>query len=262
MPWPAAGSCRFDVDGRSLEHGLGWSDLVEHVVHEVRKPLAANKAYAEILADDVSGPLNPAQREHVETILSSNARLEQQVDSLYELLAVFLGRERIDQAEQLDLSQLCHRVQGLLSKAFEDKGVRISARFQEGLCLPAADEMRLQRTLWRLLDNALRVSEPGSHVQLELEQVDDRAVFTVEDEGPGFAPEAKSQCFDLVRQRERPMGGGVGVSLHLCRAAVEAHGGDIVVTNKSCGGAKVTLELPMVSPEACAHTSQRADGTL
>lgn len=59
----------------------------DRICHDLRQPVAAVQAFGELLADDVSGPLNAEQREHVAAILRNCAALERGIEQVREMLA-------------------------------------------------------------------------------------------------------------------------------------------------------------------------------
>ena len=109
------------------------------------------------------------------------------------------------------------------------------------------DPVLLEQVLLNLLDNALKFSPPGSPIDIATGTWSDQAWLTVEDAGPGFAA---GRGGDRVREAatgaavpaRRP---GAGLGLAICRGIVQAHGGTIVAANRSQGGARITLTLPM-----------------
>jgi two-component system OmpR family sensor kinase len=112
----------------------------------------------------------------------------------------------------------------------------------------SGDALRLQQLLLNVLDNALRVSPPGSTVALELAVDDDHATIAVIDEGPGLEPDQLSRIFDRLYTQGQGQNGhrGTGLGLAIARSIARDHGGDLSARNNPGAGATFALTLPAV----------------
>jgi signal transduction histidine kinase len=105
-----------------------------------------------------------------------------------------------------------------------------------------AEETRLLRVLTNLLDNALRHSPVEGRVRITCVCDDASVRVSVEDDGPGVAPQILPRLFQkLVHD---PRGGGTGLGLYFCRITVEQWGGGIGYEPRPGGGAKFWFRLP------------------
>ena len=107
-------------------------------------------------------------------------------------------------------------------------------------CQPGA----LRRVLGNLLDNAMKY---GHRAQAALHATQDGVAITIDDDGPGI-PEAELQrvfepFYRLEQSRSRDTGGS-GLGLAIAQSIIEAHGGQITLSNRPQGGLRVTLTLP------------------
>jgi len=104
---------------------------------------------------------------------------------------------------------------------------------------------RMHQVFRNLLENALHHSPPGG-TTLARGRLDHREgyawwVFTVEDEGAGFAPETLARAFEPFFTRRK---GGTGLGLSIVKRVVEEHGGTVELGNRPQGGAIITVKLP------------------
>jgi signal transduction histidine kinase len=99
-----------------------------------------------------------------------------------------------------------------------------------------------------LVGNAVKYSEPGTVVTVEVERLGEEAVCTVSDRGPGIDPELIPHIFDRFvrgdRARSHPVGAGLGLAI--AREIVEAHSGRIWTGSRPGGGAVFGFALPAV----------------
>ena len=106
----------------------------------------------------------------------------------------------------------------------------------------------LRRIVVNLLDNAARYGESAIDVRVTMS--DGMAELTVDDDGPGIAPDQRELVFErFVRLDEGRArnDGGTGLGLAIVRAIARRHGGDAAITDSPLGGARVIVRLPTVA---------------
>jgi signal transduction histidine kinase len=102
----------------------------------------------------------------------------------------------------------------------------------------------LRRGFTNLIDNAVRY---GSRALIALGGDDSNIIVTIDDDGPGIPEEQLDRVFrpfyrlDSSRSRDT---GGTGLGLAVARSVFRAHGGDVVLSNRSNGGLRATVTLP------------------
>jgi two-component system sensor histidine kinase KdpD len=119
----------------------------------------------------------------------------------------------------------------------------------DGQALIYVDAVLLQQVIVNLLDNADKYSPPGLPIDISVETAPSGLSITVADSGLGIPEHLQEKIFDkFFRIHAESAQSGVGLGLSICRAIVEAHGGEIHATNRGMGGAVFQLHLPV--PEA------------
>lgn len=202
-------------------------ELLAAVSHEMRTPLGHLRLLLEMARDGGTDPklLDELEKEIAEIDaltgdLLANSRLNFATLNLQRLDGADLGRRALDRA---GLSP------GLLQAA--------GALGLEG------DATLLSRALANLLENARR--HGGGATRLTVEADGAQVRFSVEDQGPGFAPGDEARAFDAFRQRAGgSTNGTLGLGLNLVQRIARAHGGDAFAQNRSEGGARVGLWIP------------------
>ncbi len=208
--------------------------------HELRTPLAAIRANAQVLV---------AARDDEER--ESTARdLIASVDRNTRLVEQLLSLARADQSagtgqfQDLDLAQLVddqlqsHR--GLAGRL----GIALAGALQ-----PVAlngDSALLAVLVRNLVDNALRYTPAGGSVRVSTTREDDAAVLIVEDTGPGIAPDEREKVFERFYRVAGPRATGSGLGLSIVQRIADLHGGTIQVAEGSGGkGTRITVTLPL-----------------
>ena len=111
------------------------------------------------------------------------------------------------------------------------------------------DPVLFGQVVWNLVENALEYSPRGGRVRVAVAQEQAAVTLTVEDQGPGFPPEAAPRVFDrffrVDEARAHP--GGMGLGLSIVKAVVDAHGGEVGAENRAEGGARLVARFPRVA---------------
>ncbi len=218
--------------------------MTADIAHELRNPLAVQRANLEAMQDGVY-PLTP---ENLQPVLEQNLLLTRIVEDLRTLALAELGQMPLERTE-IDLSGLVQR----LVDRFQPQASRrsISIHFCSCPDCPAiqADPGRLEQIVGNLLSNALRYSPEAGIIELAVHRDRGDIILTLRDHGPGISPESLPLVFerfyraDKARSRED---GGTGLGLAIARQLVEAHGGSLSAENHPMGGALFTVRLPVV----------------
>jgi len=141
---------------------------------------------------------------------------------------------------------------------------------QEGLLLtvePAplmvsGDPVRLEQIASNLLDNALKYTPAGGHIEVSVAREPGVAVLRVADTGVGIAPEMLPHVFDPLVQADASLArsrGGLGLGLTLVRQLVDLHGGRVSARSAGVGrGSEFVVTLPALASAPAARRAPAA----
>ena len=110
-----------------------------------------------------------------------------------------------------------------------------------------ADELRLERILYNLLENSIKFSPQGGVIKVFARRENDQLTVGINDQGIGISLKDQSQLFKPFHQVGEAKNGasdGAGLGLLVCRRLVEAHGGRIWVESKPHQGSTFSFTLP------------------
>lgn len=222
------------------------SATLDRICHELRRPVAVISAYAEILADELAGPLNAEQKAQIAIMRRSAARLGRSIEDLF---LVFDGAAAVrpPKLEEKDLEQLCYEVATTLEDAFVQRNVKLTLLTKGPLRHPAVDVQRLNVALVRILENVLAFASGGEDVVLELRRHGERVFFEITDPGPCLTKEDVERVFDFLYRPERNRISACdkgGADLSVCRVLIESLGGRVRAHNRAGAATTYVLELP------------------
>ena len=217
--------------------------------HELRTPLSVIRANAELLKRHHSEPVD-TNSEAVDDIVSESDRLGRMVSQMLTLAHADAGRSTLTMAE-VALDETADEVARGMRLLAESRGIAFAAEIERPLRL-RGDSDRLRELLTILTDNAIKYTEAGGKVQLEVRRsTGGKALVRVSDTGHGIPAESLPHIFDRfyrvdkARSREA---GGTGLGLSIARWIAEAHGGSIHAESTPGEGTTMTVELPLKNP--------------
>jgi PAS domain S-box-containing protein len=223
-------------------------DFISMVSHELRTPLHHIKGFATtLLQTDVEWDA-ATQRDFLASIDREADRLTQLVSKMLDMSRLEAGRmpmQLVPYLAQDLLDSTLRRVQGLAA----GRPLLLSA--PDDLPVLWVDDREIERVLVNLIENAIKYSDAGTPIALSVERRDDRAIFSVTDQGIGIAAEHLPQIFDRFYRVEsggRPIA-GTGLGLAICKRIVEAHCGQIAVESAPGRGSRFWFSLPLGQPD-------------
>ena len=240
-------------------------DFINIAAHEIRTPTQAILGYGEIL---ISQPQTNV--EHLKLIMQNANRIQK-------LLSNILDMTKIDN-DSLRLTKEKFNLEALVSTVIQDfknqishskknlnifydtkvqvEGEEEKRRKGRGIFIEA-DRDRITQVLINLLDNAIKFTDAGtivvtisknkSHKDVEAPNHRNKEIIlSIKDAGRGLDPQDHSNVF--LKSFSSSDSSGVGLGLFICKAIVEAHGGNIWVESNIGGkGVTFSFSLPLVS---------------
>jgi signal transduction histidine kinase len=236
----------YDAEHRTVEELRRLSalraDFVSLVSHELRSPMAAVIGAAQTLQQRWR-ELSPEQR------ASFLALIADETSRLAELIGDVLDTSRIEAGtftyrfSDVDVGELAE--EAVASASVGQDEVQIRAMVQRPLPQVRGDRVRLRQVLSNLIENAVKWSKSGEHVDVEVSATNGRVVVGVCDRGPGIPREDHGVIFEKFGRAKGGAGrSGTGLGLFIARSIAEAHGGTVEVRSVPGQGATFTLTLP------------------
>jgi signal transduction histidine kinase len=229
---------------RLAETETSRTRLLADLAHELRTPLATLEAYIDGLEDGVVAP----SEESYSTMRGQVARLRRLATDLRESAAADEHALHLAPVD-LDAAATAAEAVAAADPRFAAKGVGLALTSGSTPLVVSADPERLGQVLSNLLDNALRHTPPGGHVDVAVSPARSTVAITVTDDGEGIPVDQIGSIFDRFHRvdqaRASTDGSGSGLGLTIARAIITDHGGTLTAASDGPGtGATFTVTLP------------------
>ena len=217
--------------------------LTADIAHELRTPLAVQRAHIEALEDGIYA----LSIENLAPIEAQNHLLTRLVDDLRTLALADSGQLELIRTPT-DFGALIQKAVTGLEPRAADRQIKIDLSLEESSPPLNLDAQRIEQILNNLLDNALRHTPDSGTIHIQCTSDSGQICLTVRDNGPGIPKDALPHLFERFYRADKSRSrseGGTGLGLSIARKLAQAHGGDLGAANHPDGGAVFTLSLPL-----------------
>jgi two-component system sensor histidine kinase GlrK len=221
---------------RLEEHEAEKNRFLRHLSHELKTPLTALREGAELLNDEVGGPLAPPQRQVVLIMRDNSVKLQRLIEDLLDYQRALHAASSLV-LRTLGLDAVIREVTRSHELSMQAKRHSVALELEK-LSIEA-DAEKLRTIVDNVLSNAVKFTPPGGSISVTSRADEHDAVIDVVDTGPGVPPEERDAIFQsFFRGRTPGMGRveGTGLGLAIAREFAEAHGGGISVITRANGG--------------------------
>ncbi|MBD2261167.1 PAS domain S-box protein [Pseudanabaena sp. FACHB-2040] len=220
--------------------------------HELRSPLNPILGWTRLMRN---GKLDPARQSEALATIERNAKLQSQlIEDLLDISRIMQGKLTLT-ATSVSLAFIISSAAETVSLAAEAKNIQITLDLDPDVAPVFGDAARLQQMVWNLLTNAVKFTDNGGRVTVQLRRVATegslgRAMAQIEviDTGKGITPQFLPHVFESFRQEDGSTTrkfGGLGLGLAIVRQIVELHGGTVnVESGGEHQGTIFSVQLP------------------
>jgi signal transduction histidine kinase len=212
--------------------------LLADVSHELTTPMTAMRGYLETLTMPELALDEDTRQRYLRVVVDETARLERIIGDLLDLARLEGGGGSLSIGD-VAVEQLFARVVARHERAAAAAQVTIAAAVGPGAETVRGDRDRLEQAVQNLAANAMRYAPAGSTLRLAARRSGENVVLSVEDQGPGIAPEHLPHIFDRFYKAEASRAAGAasgdngsGLGLSIVKAIVERLHGRISVTSE------------------------------
>jgi signal transduction histidine kinase len=218
--------------------------MTDMIYHDIRSPLGNIVSSLEMM-----NGLIP-EDETLVTMLTiarnSAGRIQRLVASLLDVNRLESGHQIVDQHSVDPLALIRESVRDA-ERAAAGREQLLENKVISVLPLIWVDVDMIHRVFINLLENAIKYTPVGGHIEIGAQTADGASVkFWVRDNGPGISAADRERVFDkFTRLRGKNNPSGIGIGLSFCKLAVQGHGGQIWVESELGKGTTFWLTLPV-----------------
>ena len=235
-----------EMNGLLTRLSAAWDALTHFTAdaaHELRSPLAALRLQAQSLQRAPDDATRAIASERLLAGIDRATRLVEQLLALARQEGAGEGAELVS----LDLTALARNALADAEPEAARHAIALTLDAPTAHVVLRADEAALAVLLRNLLGNALRHTPPGGQVRVGVREEASVIDLTVEDSGPGIAPDERARVLDRFYRVPGTPGHGSGLGLAIVRAIAERHGAALTLdASPTLGGLRVMLRWPAV----------------
>jgi PAS domain S-box-containing protein len=212
------------------------------IAHEIRNPLSGINIYLSNLEKiiDKRGSTTKA-KEIIGQLQSASNRIESVIRRVMDF-----SKPSEPKCVLIDINQPIRNAINFSLITLQKAGIALNTSLEKDLPLCNADSLLMEQVILNLITNAKEAMKQVVNeklINVTSSAQNDRIVVTISDSGPGVPLHMSRKVFDPFYTTKE---GNTGLGLSLCHRIVVDHGGSLTVNNNDRGGAKFTIELPLV----------------
>lgn len=221
------------------------ANLLRSISHDLRTPLTSISGNADALLHSYQALDDDSRTQMITDIYDDAQWLTELVENLLAVTKISDGSVKLQLSDQVVDDIVAEALRHIDRHAVEH---HITSDCGELPLLVRADARLIMQLLINLVNNAIKYSPAGSHIEIRAFREAEHAVIEVSDDGPGIPDAQKSQVFEMFytgSKRVADSRRSLGLGLSLCRSIVHAHGGELTLHDNTPHGCIFSFTLPL-----------------
>ena len=221
------------------------TNFIATVSHELKTPLSAMNMSLMLLQDMRFGTLNEDQKKIATSMKGELQRLIRMVTELLDLSKVETGNIHLDK-KKIDPHLLIEYAIAPVQGQLQEKNLFLRKVVDKQIDEVEVDSEKISWVIINFLNNAIRYSDFGKEIVLQVRKEDECFVFSVQDFGPGISSQDLPKVFDKFVQLKsggKDKSGSLGLGLAISKEVIEVHGGTIGVDSEPGKGSTFYFRL-------------------
>ncbi|MBI3889423.1 CHASE domain-containing protein [Candidatus Saccharibacteria bacterium] len=220
-------------------------ELLSLASHQLRTPATGVKQYMGMVLQGFAGPITEVQEDMLSKAYKSNERQLRVINDILHLAKLDLGRIVLAKTH-FDLADLIADVIEEQSRDIETAHLKLTTKIIKKAPIHA-DKHMLRMVVENLVSNAIKYTDPGGKLFIQLRQRGDGYYIIVKDSGVGVGADDIPQLFkqfSRIQNARSHLVTGTGVGLYLARHLTQLHDGDIAVESELGKGSSFMVYIP------------------
>ncbi|MCX7111439.1 MAG: HAMP domain-containing sensor histidine kinase [Proteobacteria bacterium] len=220
-------------------------NFMHNVSHAIKSPLATLREGADMLGDEIMGPLNSEQLEIAKMLINTTHKVEDLIDALINYDQTNAQRQDVSM-ENVEMESVILDLLEEFTIQLRSKQINVNTKLESIKIV--SNHAKLRIIIDNLLSNAIKYSPPGGDISITLQQLSGHAVLEVEDNGPGINPDERKKIFEPFFQGHASREGGIygtGLGLAILSECINSLHGRVEALEPHGSGARMRVQLPI-----------------
>ena len=221
------------------------ANLLRSISHDLRTPLTSISGNADALLHSYQALDDDSRTQMITDIYDDAQWLTELVENLLAVTKISDGSVKLQLSDQVVDDIVAEALRHIDRHATEH---HITSDCGELPLLVRADARLIMQLLINLVNNAIKYTPAGSHIEIHAFREAEHAVIEVSDDGPGIPDAQKAQVFEMFytgSKRVADSRRSLGLGLSLCRSIVHAHDGELSLRDNTPHGCVFSFTLPL-----------------
>lgn len=220
------------------------ANLLRTISHDLRTPLTSISGNASNLIANWEKMDDETRTQVFADISDDSEWLISLVENLLSVTRIEEGRMNFNMSVQLMDEVIDEALKHINRKGSQHN---ISTSYSDSLLLARIDARLIMQVIINIVDNAIKYTPVGSEISITAKNQDEMVIVTISDNGDGISDEMKPRVFDMFYTGNGKIADSrrsLGLGLPLCRSIINAHGGELNLTDNEPHGCVFTFTLP------------------
>jgi signal transduction histidine kinase len=215
-------------------------DALHTVAHELRNPITAIRAYAELLHDERFGSLSEKQKGTLAKIIKNSDNIAYLINDILDVSKIRSGKLTLN-LEEADIPEMIDEIVGNIRPLADEKNISLDVDLSD---VPSVkiDRNWISRSIINLIDNAIKFTPGGGRILVTTRDARDVIEIAVSDSGIGITADKLTCVFEEFEQAGYHRGTGLGLAI--VKKIAELHHGLLEVQSEEGEGSTFTIILP------------------
>jgi len=224
-------------------------ELLAHLSHDLRTPLATMQGYIETLeikGDDLS---SAERKEYLATVQRNVGQLKRLIDQIFELAHLENGQVTVN-LEHFAIGELLHDIMAKFTLKAASKNIALTLQPQPCQFVVFSDIAKLERIMTNLLENAIRHTDNGGEIVITVAQLTTQVKVSVTDNGSGISKEDIAYIFDARYRASNAIEDNTqhaGLGLAISQKLSQVINSELMVKSELGNGSSFSLSIPSMS---------------
>ena len=242
----------------SISEGTRRS-FIANVSHELKTPMTTIAGFIDGILD---GTIPAQEQEKYLSIVSSEVkRLSRLVRSMLDLSRIDNGEMKLNPVN-FDVTNTIVTTLLTFEQSIDERNIEIRGLEDIAPQTVYGDPDLLHQVVYNLVENAVKFTNPGGYIRVQVTDGIDRTTVAIENSGRGIPPEELPRVFERFYKTDQSRSqdkNGMGLGLYIVKMILKLHGGDISVTSAAGEFCRFTFYVPK-PPEAPKQKEKPKEG--